>query len=222
MDPELTCSWKWFTMQRLCLAFSSKPLLFIVTLLVLNKGVSFFIKILWRGCLCCALRALGWRIYIFWNTLRCYIVPFLYGDNVSPLTLRCQIVLYYTAVLNCPGAKLSPFTLRCQIVPGAKLSWVPNCPFLHCGAQHGRCQIVLGAKLSQLPGPIGVLNSPIQNIPFYLEDSPLKLLSLFWERGSEKPSQNFCQSSQKRLYKSHPIFVEQKRCSIMVFTCVMW
>ena len=37
---ELACSWKWFTMQRLCLAYSSEPLLFIVTLTVLNKGVS--------------------------------------------------------------------------------------------------------------------------------------------------------------------------------------
>ena len=28
---ELACSWKWFTMQRLCLAYSFKPLFFIVT-----------------------------------------------------------------------------------------------------------------------------------------------------------------------------------------------
>ena len=28
---ELACSWKWFTTQRLCLAYSFKPLLFIVT-----------------------------------------------------------------------------------------------------------------------------------------------------------------------------------------------
>ena len=40
-NPELACSWKWFTMQRLCLAYSSKPLLFIITLPVLHKDIPF-------------------------------------------------------------------------------------------------------------------------------------------------------------------------------------
>ena len=61
-----------------------------------------------------------------------------------PKCPRCQSVLFYIAVPNCPGAKLSwyqivlgaklsSFTLRCQIVLVSKCS---------------RCHIILGANLS--------------------------------------------------------------------------
>ena len=80
----------------------------------------------------CALRPLGWE--------RCL------SDDIS--VLNCP---FYTAVPNCPGAKLSWcqivfFSLRCQIVPftlQCQIVMVPNCPILHSW-----CQIVLGAKLS--------------------------------------------------------------------------
>ena len=47
---------------------------------------------------------------------------FHYGAKLSPFTLGCQNVLFYTVVPNCPGSKLSSFKLWCQIVLGAKLS----------------------------------------------------------------------------------------------------